>query len=68
MTQEQLDWVKQNALLFTSNVAKTSEQLDMLFQIYSHIEGRTHKPTSCGRCVANAIKRVYAEFKKQQKL
>jgi hypothetical protein len=68
MTQEDQDWVKQNALLFNSNVSKTSEQLDRLFQIYSDIEGRTHRPTSCGRCVANAVKRVYAEYKKQTEL
>lgn len=64
MTQEDLQWVKDHMLMFTSNVSKTSEQLDRLFQIYSAIDGRTHRPTSCGRCVASAIKRVYAEYKK----
>lgn len=65
MTQEDLQWVKANLIMFTSNISKTSEQLDRLFKIYSTLDGREHRPTSCGRCVANAIKRVYAAYKKQ---
>ena len=64
MTLEDREWVGAHMLMFTSNVSKTSEQLDRLFKIYSALDGRTHRPTSCGRCVANAIKRVYAEYKK----
>ena len=68
MKQEDLDWVRANLIMFTANISKTSEQLDRVFKIYSDIEGKTHRPTSCGRCVANAIKRVYAEYKKLTQL
>ena len=64
MTQEDQQWVREQMLMFTSNVSKSSDQLDRLFEIYSKVDGRTHRPTSCGRCVANAIKRVFAEYKK----
>ena len=57
MTQEDYDYLKSNLFIF-NNVKLTKEQVDMLFEIYSRVDGKTHKPTGCGRCISNAKKRV----------
>lgn len=57
MTEQDYEWIKSNLLIF-NNVRLTKEQVDMLFEIYSRVDGKVHKPTSCGRCISNAKKRV----------
>ena len=57
MTQKDYDYLKSNLFIF-NNVKLTKEQVDMLFEIYSRVDGKTHKPTGCGRCISNAKKRV----------
>ena len=61
MTQQDYDWLKSNLFIF-NNIRLTQEQVDMLFQIYSRIDGKTHRPTGCGRCISNAKKRVKQEY------
>jgi hypothetical protein len=57
MTQEDYNYLKNNLFIF-NNVRLTKEQVDMLFEIYSRVDGKTHRPTGCGRCISNAKKRV----------
>lgn len=61
MTEQDYNWLKDNQFIF-NNVRLTQEQVDMLFEIYSRIDGKVHKPTSCGRCVSNAKKRVKVAY------
>jgi len=57
MTQQDKQWLDQNQMVF-KNVRLTPEQNQMLFAIYNRLTGDNMKPTSCGRCVANAKKQV----------
>lgn len=61
MTQQDYDWLKENQIIF-NNVRLTPEQLTRLFQIYSKLDNKEHKPTGCGRCVSNAKKRVLLAY------
>lgn len=67
MTPEEFDFLKNNLFIF-NNVKLTPEQVAMLFRIYSRLEGKEHKPTSCGRCVSNAKKRVKTEYDRLSRL
>jgi len=65
LTREQIEWIENNMLFFTSNIKPRKDQVESLFAILTHIDGKQHKPTGCGRCVASARNRVWAEYKKQ---
>lgn len=64
MTQEQLDFVRDNMLLFTTSRRFTPEQTTKVFGIYNSITGEQKKPTSCGRCITNTLKRILYEYNK----
>lgn len=57
MTPEDYNWLTDNFFIF-NNVRLTPEQIARLFQIYSKLDNKLHKPTGCGRCISNAKKRV----------
>ena len=66
MTQEDFDYLKENLFIF-NNVKLTPEQVARLFRIYSHLDGREHRPTSCGRCLSNVKKRIQAEYERMER-
>lgn len=65
LTATQINWIEENKLFFTSNIRPTQELIHQLFFILTHIDGKTHKPSGCGRCVANARSKVWAQYQKQ---
>lgn len=65
LTAEQIRWVEDNMLFFTSSIRPNREQIEDLFSIYSMLDGKQHKPTGCGRCIATARNRVWSQFQKQ---
>ena len=67
MTPEDFDYLTENIFIF-NNVKLTPEQVARLFQIYSRLDNKDHKPTSCGRCVSNAKKRVKTEYDRLSRL
>lgn len=66
LTPAQISWIEENRIFFTSNIKPTQELIQELFTIYSHVDGKTHKPTGCGRCIASARNRVWFEYQKIQ--
>jgi hypothetical protein len=67
MTPEEFDYLKTNSFIF-NNVKLNPDQVKMLFQIYSRLDGKEHKPTGCGRCIMNAKKRVKQEYDRLSRL
>jgi len=55
-------WIEANLPLFMTNHSWQKGQILQLFEIYSDVDKREHKPTGCGRCVATARARVYKEY------
>jgi len=64
MTQEDIDWVRANEILFRVNHTITPEQRQTIFNIYNRITGENKKTTSCGRCVRSVLNLVYFTYKK----
>jgi len=60
-------WVQQNLNKFTNNVSWQKNEINTLFEIYSNITNKKHKPTGCSRCVANARNAVYAAYQQELK-
>lgn len=65
LTQEQIEFIETNRLIFTSNVTISKEQVVEMFSILSHITGKTQRPTGCGRCIASARLQVWTAYIKQ---
>lgn len=63
LNPQQINWIEQNELLFTSNIKMTKELVNGLFAIYSWVTGKNQRPTGCGRCVASAKAAVWAAYK-----
>ena len=55
MTQEQIDFVRDNMNIFTMSIRLTPTQTKMLFD---------KKITSCGRCVKGVTDRILNEYNK----
>ena len=66
LNQQQINWIEQNELLFTSNIKMTKELVNGLFAIYSWVTGKNQRPTGCGRCVASAKAAVWAAYKQTE--
>lgn len=66
MTQEQLDFVTNNMLLFTTSRRYAPNELQQIFNIYNSITGENKKTTSCGRCVETVKKRILFEYDKDR--
>jgi hypothetical protein len=62
MREDYIKFILDNQLMFTGNVSMSQEQREKLYEIYNYITGQNARPTSCGRCVANVKRLVYAEF------
>ena len=63
---EQIAWIEKNDYFFNvPNRTLTKEDVRYLFAVYSWVDGKNHKPTGCGRCVASAKATVWAQYKKQ---
>ena len=65
LTGDHINWIEENKLFFTSNIRPSQEQIHQLFFMLTHLDGKVHKPTGCGRCVASARNRVWAQYQKQ---
>lgn len=68
MTQETLNWIEENAVIFRASQRLTPEQLDGLWAAYNELTGKTKPVTACARCVKNAIdivKNIYIKYKKE---
>tara|TARA_R110000822_G_scaffold65772_1_gene160912 strand:+ start:3054 stop:3254 length:201 start_codon:yes stop_codon:yes gene_type:complete len=64
MTQEQIDFVRDNMNIFTMSIRLTPTQTKMLFDTYNSITGENKKITSCGRCVKGVTNRILNEYNK----
>ena len=60
-------WVQMNLNKFKNNISWQRDEIAILFEVYSRVAGKTHKPTGCSRCVANAKNAVYAAYLQQCK-
>ena len=68
MTQETLNWIEENEVIFRASQKLTPEQLDGLWRVYSELTGKPKSVTTCARCVKNAIdiiKNIYIKYKKE---
>jgi hypothetical protein len=64
MTQEHIDYVKNNMLLFTTSRRYLPGELQKIFDIYNEITGENKPPTSCGRCVTTVKNTILHDYKK----
>tara|TARA_R110000772_G_scaffold245957_1_gene359559 strand:- start:4680 stop:4889 length:210 start_codon:yes stop_codon:yes gene_type:complete len=62
MTQEQLQWIEDNKLIFTSNVSVPQETALKVYEIYNTITNENKKPNGCGRCWVSVKKRVLKHY------
>lgn len=60
-------WVQRNLNKFQNNVSWQPDEIKILFEIYSKVDKKTHRPTGCSRCVASARARVYVEYQNELK-
>ena len=65
MTQQDLEWLEANQLIF-GNIRLSKEQHAEMFDIYNRITGENKRTTSCGRCVMSVKKRLKFEYEKQR--
>ena len=65
LTAEQIQWIKNNEMVFKISLRLPQQTLQMVFDIHNHITGLNKKTTSCGRCVENTKKIVYGQYQKQ---
>tara|TARA_R110000744_G_scaffold342890_1_gene448127 strand:+ start:1221 stop:1433 length:213 start_codon:yes stop_codon:yes gene_type:complete len=65
LTEQQIQWIKENEVVFKVSLRLTQDRLQMVFDLHNHITGLNKKTTGCGRCVDNTKKIVYDQFKKQ---
>jgi len=66
MTQEDIQWVTDNMLLFTTSRRYAPGELEMIFAIFNRITGQNKKVTSCGRCVENTKKIILQHYEIQR--
>jgi hypothetical protein len=64
MTQEHIQYVADNMLLFTTSRRYSPEELTQIYAIYNAITGERKKATSCGRCLEGVKKRIILEYNK----
>lgn len=62
MTPDQLQWVTDNMVIFTSNVSTTKENVQTVYDIYNAITGENKQPNGCGRCWVSVKKRVLKHY------
>lgn len=60
-------WVQRNLNKFTNNVSWQRDEINILFEVYSNVTGKTQRPTGCSRCVASARSAVYAAYQQELK-
>jgi hypothetical protein len=63
MTKEQIKFIEDNMLMFTTSVSFTPDQGKQLYEIYNSITGENKKPTSCGRCISGVLKTILNKYK-----
>lgn len=62
MTDNQLQWIEDNLIIFTSNVSTSKENALYVYEIYNAITGENKKPNGCGRCWTTVKKRVLKHY------
>lgn len=62
MTEEQLLWMEDNLIIFTSNVSTSKENVQYVYDIYNAITNENKKPNGCGRCWVSVKKRVLKHY------
>lgn len=62
MTEEQLLWMEDNLVIFTSNVSTSKENVQYVYDIYNAITNENKKPNGCGRCWVSVKKRVLKHY------
>jgi len=65
LTEEQMQWIKENETMFRVSLKMSPEKLQMLFDLYNHITGESKRVTGCGRCIDNTKKTVYGQYLNQ---
>jgi len=54
MNEDIKQWIEANLSKLRGNTSWSKEELQMLFNIYSLLDNKEHRPTGCGRCVLTA--------------
>ena len=62
MTQEQLQWIEDNLIIFTANVSTSQENAKYVYEIYNSITGENKKPNGCSRCWVTVKKAVLKHY------
>lgn len=63
LTSTQKAWIKERETKFkNTNIGFTKEELLYIFELQGHIQDRTVRPTSCGRCIKTAIQLIWKEY------
>jgi hypothetical protein len=62
MRNEDIEFVRDNMLLFTTSRRLTIEEAGRVYDIYNAITGQAKKPTGCSRCVSNTLKVVLKTY------
>ena len=62
MTPEQLQWMEDNLVIFTSNVSTTKENVEYVYGIYNAITNENKRPNGCARCWVTVKKRVLKHY------
>ena len=64
MTKEQIKFIEDNMLMFTTSVRFTPDQSRQLYEIYNSITGENKRPTGCGRCTSGVLKTILNKYNK----
>lgn len=62
MKPEQLQWIEDNLVIFTSNVSTSKENVQYVYDIYNVITDENKKPNGCSRCWVSVKKRVLKHY------
>lgn len=65
LTQEHIEWIEANVLMFTTSQRMQREHIQQLFSMYSIVSGKLQRPTGCGACIRSALNAVWKQYQKQ---
>lgn len=67
LRQEDIDWIGSREWWFTGiNRSLPTDEVKHLYAILSWVDGRTHKPGGCGRCLTSARQKIWQQYLTQK--
>ena len=67
MTQEHIDYIESNMLLFTTSRRYAPAELQKIYEIYNAVTGENKKVTGCGRCQTNVKQIILFNYDKARR-